>query len=49
MVETSMNYHEGTRAPTRLQRAIAQSGFFPALPVERWNEAGTPFLVKRTL
>jgi hypothetical protein len=49
MVETSMNYHEGHRAPTKLQRAIAASGFFPALPVERWNGPDTPFLPKRTV
>ena len=49
MVETSMNYHEGRRAPTKLQRAIAGSGFFPALPAEDWNKPGTHFLPKRTL
>ena len=49
MVETSMNYHEGHRAPTKTQRAIVASGFFPALPVDQWNGPDTPFLAKRTL
>lgn len=49
MVETSMNYHEGHRAPTKLQRAIATGGFFPALPVNQWNLPGTVFMAKRTL
>jgi hypothetical protein len=49
MVETSMNYHEGHRVPTKMQRALAASGFFPGLPVEKWNGPDTAFLPKRTL
>jgi hypothetical protein len=29
MLETSMNFHQGTRAPDRLQRALVANGFYP--------------------
>jgi hypothetical protein len=47
--ESSSNYHAGNRAPTKLQRALAGNGFFPALPVEEWQKEGSPFLSKTTI
>jgi len=49
MFESSMNFHEGHRAPTKMQRALVGNGFFPAISEGQWNGPNTPFLTKRTL
>jgi hypothetical protein len=49
MLETSMNYHQGTRSPDKLLRALAANGFYPGDHSHPNNTAGGPFLAKRTL
>lgn len=49
MLESSMNFHGGHRVPTRMQRGLVGSGFFPSTPENEWNQPGTPFITKRTL
>jgi hypothetical protein len=49
MLESSMNFHDGHRAPTRMMRGLVGNGFFPAVPDGQWNRPGTPFMPKRTL
>ena len=49
-IETSMNYHQGNRPPSLLQRGLVGNGFYPAVPVEQWSSApNSPYLSKRTL
>ncbi len=49
MLETSMNYHQGTRAPDKMLRALVQNGFYPGDYTVSSNVRGGAFLDKRTL
>lgn len=48
MLESSMNYHQGQRAPDKLQRGLVANGFYPA-PLEPRAGSGDAFIRKRTL
>jgi pterin-4a-carbinolamine dehydratase len=49
MLESSMNYHQGTRKPDRLVRGLVENGFYPGDHGTPSNAPGTPFLTKNTL
>lgn len=49
MLETSMNFHQGTRAPDILVRGLVNNGFYPGDFTQPASIAGSPFMLRRTL
>jgi len=49
MFESSSNYHQGHRAPTKMLRGLVGDGYFPAVPEGQWNVPGTSFIPNITV
>ena len=48
-VETSMNFHNGTRRADRMLRALIKNGFYPGSIDDLKQSGNNPFIIKRTL
>ncbi len=48
-IETSMNFHHGTRQAERMLRAVVQNGVYPGTPDEMRAGPNNPFIPKRTI
>ena len=48
-VETSMNFHYGSRRGERMLRALIKNGFYPGSIEDLRKSEINPFIIKRTL
>ncbi len=49
MLESSMNFHQGSRRPKKLQRGLVQNGFYPDAAWPKSGATDSPYITKRTL
>ena len=49
MFESSMNFHQGERLPSKMVRGMVENGFYAGTPEFQNNGADSPFLLMRTL
>lgn len=48
-IETSMNFHYGSRAPERMRRGLVRNGFYPGTLAELQADPDGPFVPKQTI